>query len=68
MRTHEYEQIRGVLTDAEEPLTASEILALLEANDTIDSAHRVATVLGRQARRGEVDVIVGRPYRYALER
>jgi len=49
-------------------LTASEILTLLEADDTIDSAHRVATVLGRQAQRGEVDVIAGRPYRYALER
>mgnify|MGYP001029518751 FL=1 len=68
MRTHEYKQIHGVLTDADEPLTASEILTLLEADDTIDSAHRVATVLGRQAQRGEGDVIAGRPYRYALER
>ena len=68
MRTHEYEQIRGVLSDADEPLTANEILALLEADDTIDSTHRIATVLGRQAQRGDVDVIAGRPYRYALER
>ena len=68
MRTHEYEQIRGVLSDTDEPLTANEILALLEADDTIDSTHRIATVLGRQAQRGDVDVIAGRPYRYALER
>ncbi|MFC5279261.1 hypothetical protein ACFPM1_10920 [Halorubrum rubrum] len=66
MHTHEYERIRGVLADAEEPLTAREILALLEETDGIDSPHRVATVLGRWAKRGEVDVIAGRPYRYEL--
>jgi len=67
MHTHEYEQIRGVLTEADEPLTAREILALLEEDEAVDSSHRVATVLGRWARRGEVTVITGQPYRYTVE-
>ncbi|WP_418282797.1 hypothetical protein [Halorubrum sp. DTA98] len=66
MHTHEYERIRGVLADADEPLTAREILAHLEQGEGIDSPHRVATVLGRWARRGEVEVIAARPYRYRL--
>ena len=67
MHTQEYDRIRGVLADAEEPLTAREIYALLSEADEIDSPHRIATVLGRWAERGEVDVIAGRPYRYRLE-
>ncbi|GAB6879929.1 hypothetical protein JCM17823_22030 [Halorubrum gandharaense] len=67
MHTQEYDRIRGVLADAEEPLTAREIHTLLSEADEIDSPHRVATVLGRWAERGEVDVIAGRPYRYRLE-
>ncbi|PSQ56349.1 hypothetical protein BRD22_05980 [Halobacteriales archaeon SW_8_68_21] len=65
-----YERIRGVLAEADEPLTAREILALVEeCNDReeIDSPHRVATVLGRRAERGEIEVIAGQPYRYRLE-
>jgi predicted Zn-ribbon and HTH transcriptional regulator len=65
-----YDRIRGVLAEAEEPLTAREILALVEECDEcdeIDSPHRVATVLGRRAERGEVEVIAGQPYRYRLE-
>ena len=64
-RQREFERIRGVLADAEEPLTAREILALLD-DDEIESTHRVATVLGRWARRGEVEVITDNPYRYRL--
>ncbi|MFW6000032.1 MAG: hypothetical protein ACOCPY_01110 [Halorubrum sp.] len=65
-----YDRIRGVLAEADEPLTAREILALVEERDGcegIDSPHRVATVLGRRAERGEVEVIAGQPYRYRLE-
>ena len=61
-----YDRIRGVLAEADEPLTAREILALAGECEEIDSPHRVATVLGRWADRGEVEVIAGRPYRYRL--
>ena len=66
----EYDRIRTVLAeaDADEPLTAREIQKLLEARgEGIDSAHRVATVLGRRAREGDVQVIQSSPYRYQLE-
>ena len=65
-----FERIRGVLAEADEPLTAREILASVEECDkceAIDSPHRVATVLGRRAERGEVEVIAWQPYRYRLE-
>ena len=62
-----YDRIRGVLAEADEPLTAREILALVEECEELDSPHRVATVLGRWAERGEVEVIADRPYRYRLE-
>ncbi|PAU82601.1 hypothetical protein CK500_13460 [Halorubrum salipaludis] len=62
-----YDRIRGVLAEADEPLTAREILALAGECEEIDSPHRVATVLGRWADRGEVEVIDDRPYRYRLE-
>ncbi|MDV7350901.1 hypothetical protein R3751_14060 [Halorubrum distributum] len=65
-----FDRIRGVLAEADEPLTAREILALVEECDDceeIDSPHRVATVLGRRAEHGEVEVIAGQPYRYRLE-
>ncbi len=61
-----YDRIRGVLTEADEPLTAREIFALAGECEEIDSPHRVATVLGRWADRGEVEVIAARPYRYRL--
>ena len=61
-----YDRIRGVLVEADEPLTAREILALAGECEEIDSPHRVATVLGRWAERGEVEVIAERPYRYRL--
>lgn len=67
----EFERIRGVLSesDVEEPLMAREILALLDEHDEeFDSAHRVATVLGRWAEAGEVEIVRGQPYRYQLER
>ena len=62
-RHPEYPQIRAVLEEADEPLTAREILVALDDSE-IDSPHRIATVLGWQARTGEVDVIEDRPYRY----
>lgn len=71
MRLHrsEFERIRSVVAtaDPDEPLTAREILDLLaEHGERFDSAHRVATVLGRRAETGEVEVIETRPYRYRL--
>jgi len=70
LRHGEFERIRAVLreTDHEEPLTAREILALLEEHgESFDSAHQVATVLGRHAETGEVEVIRDRPYRYRFD-
>jgi predicted Zn-ribbon and HTH transcriptional regulator len=67
IRHGEFERIRSVLeeADAEGPLTAREILELLSEHDEdFDSAHRVATVLGRRAQTGEVEVIQGQPYQY----
>ena len=66
----EFERIRSVLeeADADEPLTAREILQVLDDHDEeFDSAHRVATVLGRRAQSGEVEVIRDQPYRYRFE-
>jgi predicted Zn-ribbon and HTH transcriptional regulator len=66
----EFERIKRVLeeADAEEPLTAREILDLLEEHgEEFESSHRVATVLGRRAQRGDVDVIRDQPYRYRFE-
>ncbi|QCC50246.1 hypothetical protein [Halapricum salinum] len=67
IRHGEFERIRSVLeqADADEPLTAREILDLLEQHgEEFDSAHRIATVLGRRAQRGDVEVIRDQPYRY----
>lgn len=68
MSTHrsEFEALRGVLSEADEPLTAREILSMLDDDAGFDSAHRVATVLGRHADRGEVEVLRDSPYRYRL--
>ncbi len=69
IRHGEFERIQSVLEDADAdgPLTAREILNLLEEHDEeFDSAHRVATVLGRRAQTGEVEVIREQPYRYVL--
>lgn len=72
LRRGELERIEDALAaadaDADEPLTAREILALLEEHghgEAFGSAHRVATVLGRHAG-GAVEVIRDRPYRYRL--
>ena len=67
IRHGEFERIRSVLEDAEpeEPLTAREILRVLEKHgEEFDSAHRIATVLGRRAQTGEVEIIRDQPYRY----
>jgi len=69
MRTRrgDFERIKTVLEEAEPdgPLTAQEILELLEEHgEEFDSAHRVATVLGRWADGEEVAVIRDHPYRY----
>ena len=70
IRRGEFERIRSVLeeADAEEPMTAREILDVLEEHgEEFDSAHRVATVLGRHAQSGEVVVIRDQPYRYRFD-
>jgi hypothetical protein len=70
LRRGEFERIRSVVAeaDAEQPLTAREILGLLEEHgEEFESAHRVATVLGRQAEAGEVEVIRDHPYRYRFD-
>ncbi len=67
IRHGEFERIQSVLDDADAdgPFTAREILDLLEQHDVdFGSAHRVATVLGRRAQSGEVEVIEDQPYRY----
>jgi len=69
IRHGEFERIQSVLADADadSPLTAREILELLEEHgEEFDSAHRVATVLGRRAQTGEVEVIRDQPYRYSV--
>lgn len=66
-RRREFERLRGVLSEADEPLTAREILSLLDdEEDTFDNPHRVATVLGRRADQGDVEVVRDSPYRYRL--
>ena len=70
IRRGEFERIRTVLSEADpdEPLTAREILGLLEEHgEEFDSAHRVATVLGREAEIGDVEVIRDQPYRYRID-
>ena len=70
MHRGEFERIRSVLeeADAEEPLTAREILQLLDEHDEdFDSAHQIATVLGRRAQAGDVEVIRDQPYRYRFQ-
>ena len=64
----DFERLKGVLAEADEPLTAREIMSILEEHDTdrFSSAHRIATVLGRHAQRGDVTVISDTPYRYRL--
>ena len=69
LRGGEFDRIRSVLEEAgaDEPLTAREILELLEEHgEEFDSAHRVATVLGRHAEHGDIEVIRDRPYRYRV--
>ena len=66
-RGGDFERIRSVVAaaDREGPMTAREILHLLEARgEEFESAHRVATVLGRRAATGDVEVIRDQPYRY----
>jgi predicted Zn-ribbon and HTH transcriptional regulator len=67
IRHGEFERIRSVLedVDTDDPLTAREILEVLEEHgEEFDSAHRVATVLGRREDTGDVEVIRDQPYRY----
>ncbi|WP_227374565.1 hypothetical protein [Haladaptatus halobius] len=69
VRGREFDRIRAVVAEAEtdEPLTAREILRLLdEHGEGFESAHEVATVLGRQAQHGDVTVVRSSPYRYTL--
>lgn len=65
----EFERIRSVLdqADVEGPLTAREIVDVLDEHGVeIESPHRVATILGRRADHGEVEVIHDQPYRYRV--
>ncbi|WP_311172481.1 hypothetical protein [Halobellus ordinarius] len=65
-----FEELYDVLADADEPLTAREILDRLRERevDAFDSSYRVATVLGKIAERGgPVVVVEGSPYRYRVE-
>ncbi|SFR92942.1 hypothetical protein SAMN05216559_1186 [Halomicrobium zhouii] len=67
IRHSDFQRIRSVVAaaDVDEPLTAREILSVLEAHgEEFESAHEVATVLGRRADRGDVEIIRDRPYRY----
>lgn len=66
-RRREFERLQTVLAEADEPLTARELLQRLEEREGLDSPHRVATVLGRRADRGDVEVVSGSPYRYRLK-
>jgi nitrogen regulatory protein PII len=68
-RPGELDRIRAVLEEAgaDEPLTAREILELLEDHgEEFESPHQVATVLGRGAEAGEIEVIRDQPYRYRI--
>jgi hypothetical protein len=68
-RRHRGDRIRSVLADAdaEGPFTAREMVAVLSDHDVdVASPHRVATILGREAGRGEVDVIREQSYRYEV--
>lgn len=65
-----FERLHGVLSEADGPLTAQEIMSTLEERDEavdLESTHRIATILGRRAERGEVEVVRGSPYRYRIE-
>ena len=67
IRRREFERIRSAVAahDGDGPLMAREILALLEERgERFESAHEVATVLGREAGNGTVEIIRDRPYRY----
>lgn len=67
VRRSEFERIRSVVAaaDADEPLTAREILQLLDEHDEeFESAHQVATVLGRRADSEGIEIIRDQPYRY----
>jgi predicted Zn-ribbon and HTH transcriptional regulator len=68
-----FEELRGVLSEADEPLTAREILTRLRARDgdeSFETAHRIATVLGRAADADDAPVEVRHdsPYCYRLRR
>jgi len=68
-RNGEFERISDAVRSApvEGPLTASEIVELIEQTESDPpSAHRIATVLGKHAHYGQVEVIRGQPYRYRL--
>jgi len=62
-----FEQLLDVLEDAEEPMTAREILDRLHERDVdaFETPYGVATVLGQiEERGGPIDVSEGSPYRY----
>lgn len=72
MRMHtthgDLDRLQGVLAEADEPLTAREILEALETRgETVfENPHQIATVLGRCAQRGDILVLPRQPYQYRL--
>lgn len=71
MRTtrSDVDRLQGVLANADEPLTAREILSVLQAHGEteFESPHQIATVLGRLAQRGKITVQTHQPYQYQLD-
>ena len=66
-RKRELERIESALSAADEPLTARQLRDRLEDRGLVfESAHQVATVLGKAAERGAVEVIHSSPYRYRV--
>lgn len=68
-RDPEFSEIESVLADAgdEESLTAREIFVVLKARGLeYKNVHQIATVLGRAAQAGHVDVTPSSPYRYRI--
>lgn len=64
-RHTEFHKIKTVLEEADEPMTAREILDQIES-ESFDSSHQIATILGTRAQYGDVDVIRERPYQYQI--
>ncbi len=70
MLENEFDRIRRVVqeADVDGPLTAHEINELLaEHGEPAANPHRIATVLGNRAERGQVEVLREQPFRYRIK-